>query len=73
MFPVELEIIKELWLPNIYIYNLKNFKAENHGFPLLSGIWLSSKEQLDNIKKKNIFSTQLLSYLKVTELPSATP
>ena len=50
MFPVELEIIKQLWLPNIYIYNLKNFKSENHGFPKLSGIWLSSKGQLENIR-----------------------
>ena len=27
MFPVNLELVKQLWLPNIYIYNLRTFKV----------------------------------------------
>ena len=27
LFPVNLELIKNLWLPNIFIYNLKSFKT----------------------------------------------
>ena len=27
MIPVNLELVKELWLPNIFIYNLKTFKV----------------------------------------------
>ena len=29
MIPVNLELVKELWLPNIFIYNLKTFKVIN--------------------------------------------
>ena len=27
MIPVNLELVNELWLPNIFIYNLKTFKV----------------------------------------------
>jgi hypothetical protein len=27
MFPINLELINQLWLPNVYIYNLKTFKV----------------------------------------------
>ena len=27
MIPVNLELVKKLWLPNIFIYNLKTFKV----------------------------------------------
>ena len=27
MIPVNLELVKELWLPNIFIYNLKTFEV----------------------------------------------
>ena len=27
MIPVNLELVKQLWLPNIFIYNLKTFKV----------------------------------------------
>jgi hypothetical protein len=28
MFPINLELINQLWLPNVYIYNLKTFKVQ---------------------------------------------
>ena len=28
MFPVNVELVNLLWLPNVYIYNLKTFKVE---------------------------------------------
>ena len=28
MIPVNLELVRELWLPNIFIYNLKTFKVK---------------------------------------------
>ena len=27
MFPVNLELVNHLWLPNVFIYNLKTFKV----------------------------------------------
>ena len=30
MIPVNLELVNELWLPNIFIYNLKTFKVSLH-------------------------------------------
>ena len=27
LIPVNLELVKQLWLPNIFIYNLKTFKV----------------------------------------------
>ena len=29
LIPVNLELVKQLWLPNIFIYNLKTFKVSN--------------------------------------------
>ena len=29
MIPVNLELVNQLWLPNIFIYNLKTFKVNN--------------------------------------------
>ena len=29
MIPVNLELVNELWLPNIFIYNLKTFKVRH--------------------------------------------
>jgi hypothetical protein len=28
MIPVNLELVNQLWLPNIFIYNLKTFKVK---------------------------------------------
>ena len=36
MIPVNLELVKELWLPNIFIYNLKTFKVR----PRKNGWWV---------------------------------
>ena len=30
MIPVNLELVNQLWLPNIFIYNLKTFKVKYH-------------------------------------------
>ena len=29
MIPVNLELVNQLWLPNIFIYNLKTFKVNS--------------------------------------------
>ena len=37
MIPVNLELVNELWLPNIFIYNLKTFKVRR-GYKGISGV-----------------------------------
>jgi hypothetical protein len=54
MFPINLELINQLWLPNVYIYNLKTFKVQ----PL----WLSQPPylQLKTFKVQSALDTQRL-------------
>ena len=43
--PVNLELVKDLWLPNIFIYNLKTFKVVE----VLSkhaGLWISPENAI---------------------------
>jgi len=45
MIPVNLELVKELWLPNIFIYNLKTFKVVE----VLSkhaGLWITRNKEI---------------------------
>lgn len=37
--PVNVELVKELWLPNIYIYNMKSFRTLEVLAPM-SGLWI---------------------------------
>jgi hypothetical protein len=45
MIPVNLELVNDLWLPNIFIYNLKTFKVSvpsmlsQESFLLLKFFW----------------------------------
>ena len=45
LFPVNLELIKNLWLPNIFIYNLKSFKTIDV-LSKLAGLWIDSKKRI---------------------------
>ncbi|QQP40987.1 Gammaaminobutyric acid receptor subunit deltalike, partial [Caligus rogercresseyi] len=45
LIPVNLELVNELWLPNIFIYNLKTFKVVE----VLSkhaGLWITSEKDI---------------------------
>ena len=33
MVPMNLEFVKDLWLPNIFIYNLKTYKVMKEASP----------------------------------------
>ena len=35
MFPVNLELVNHLWLPNVFIYNLKTFKVGRQGLHII--------------------------------------
>ena len=64
MIPVNLELVNELWLPNIFIYNLKTFKVRGGYFKeQKSGVILTSTEPnifriLFSIKNQNPSSTR---------------
>jgi len=45
LVPVNLELIKNLWLPNIFIYNLKSFKTIDV-LSKLAGLWIDSKKRI---------------------------
>ena len=45
MEPMNLEFINDLWLPNIFIYNLKTFKVVNI-LSKLAGLWIDTKKQI---------------------------
>ena len=65
MIPVNLELVNELWLPNIFIYNLKTFKVcssnRNHNFlcfayqPIFSGRGRALRSQPKQKTKTSIF------------------
>ena len=42
---VNLELIRNLWLPNIFIYNLKSFKTIDV-LSKLAGLWIDSKKRV---------------------------
>ncbi len=45
LHPVNLELVNELWLPNIFIYNLKTFKVVE----VLSkhaGLWINANNEI---------------------------
>ena len=43
--PADVEVLKDLWLPNIFIYNLKTF-AVTEIFSKLSGLWMDANKSL---------------------------
>jgi len=43
--PTNVELVKDLWLPNIFIYNLKTFKVINV-LSELSGLWVDSDKNV---------------------------
>lgn len=45
LVPVNLELIKSLWIPNIFIYNLKTFKTIDV-LSKLAGLWIDSKKRI---------------------------
>ncbi len=45
-FPlVNLELIHDLWVPNIFIYNLKTFKVIDV-LSKLAGLWINNKKEI---------------------------
>lgn len=42
---VNLELIHDLWVPNIYIYNLKSFKVIDV-LSKLAGLWINNKKEI---------------------------
>lgn len=44
-FSVNLELIYDLWVPNIFIYNLKTFKVI-YVLSKLAGLWINSKKEI---------------------------
>ena len=45
MVPVNVELVNHLWLPNIFIYNLKTFKVIEV-LSKLSGLWIDKEKNL---------------------------
>ena len=45
LVPVNLELIKSLWIPNIFIYNLKTFKTIDV-LSKLAGLWIDSRKRI---------------------------
>merc|ERR1719233_2540204 len=45
LVPMNLEFIKDLWIPNIYIYNLKTFEVVNV-MSRLGGLWITKEKDL---------------------------
>merc|ERR1719150_2809153 len=45
MVPMNLEFIKELWLPNIFIYNLKTYKVIDV-LSKLAGLWIDPNKNV---------------------------
>ena len=43
--PVNLELIHDLWVPNIFIYNLKTFKVIDV-LSKLAGLWINNKKDI---------------------------
>ena len=43
--PINLELIKDIWLPNIFIYNLKTYK-EITVLDKLAGLWISADKNI---------------------------
>ena len=41
--PMNLEFVKDLWLPNIFIYNLKTYKVIDV-LSKLAGLWIDTKK-----------------------------
>ena len=60
-FSVNLELIHDLWVPNIYIYNLKSFKVIDV-LSKLAGLWINNKKEVYyryyRLIKNMFFSTQ---------------
>ncbi len=42
---VNLELIHDLWVPNIFIYNLKTFKVIDV-LSKLAGLWINNKKEI---------------------------
>ena len=45
LISVNLELMKNLWIPNIFIYNLKSFKTIDV-LSKLAGLWIDSKKRI---------------------------
>ena len=45
MVPMNLEFVKDLWLPNIFIYNLKTFKVIDVLLKL-AGLWIDTDKRV---------------------------
>ena len=45
MVPMNLEFIKDLWMPNIFIYNLKTYKVINV-LSKLAGLWIDTDKNV---------------------------
>ena len=45
MVPMNLEFIKELWVPNIFIYNLKTYKVIDV-LSKLAGLWIDTEKNV---------------------------
>lgn len=45
LVPVNLELIHDLWVPNIYIYNLKSFKVIDV-LSKLAGLWINNRKEI---------------------------
>ena len=44
-FAVNLELMKNLWIPNIFIYNLKSFRTIDV-LSKLAGLWIDAKKRI---------------------------
>ena len=45
IFSVNLELIKSLWIPNIFIYNLKSFQTIDV-LSKLAGLWIDARKRI---------------------------
>ena len=45
MVPMSIEVLKDLWIPNVYMYNLKTYKVMNV-LDRLEGVWIDSDKNV---------------------------
>ncbi len=50
--PIDLDFMKNLWIPNVFVYNLNSFKALDC-LKKLAGLWI--------VKDKDLFYNQVCS------------
>ena len=69
---MNLELIHDLWMPNIFIYNLKTFQVIDV-LSKLAGLWINNKKEVYYRYVLRFTLTQFLNYIDNYILLPAKP